>query len=309
MDKKPYIGRFAPSPTGPLHFGSLICALGSYLDAHHNAGRWLVRIEDIDPPREVPGATTTILHQLEDHGLVWQGDLLYQSARLPAYRDALEQLQAAGLTYHCDCTRQRIVSLGSIYDGHCRHRQLSAQGAIRLLTPAADCAHASLRFNDLVMGDYQQNLATQVGDFVLQRRDGLFSYQLAVTVDDLFQNITHVVRGADLLDSTPRQLYLRQLYSRECLALPVAQSAAPQFAHLPLATNAEGQKLSKQNFAKPLLKGDEANNLWQALLWLRQSPPRELQLCSVQELLDWAIPHWQLAAVPKQLNLPAPSSY
>ena len=247
MTKAKYIGRFAPSPTGSLHFGSLVCALASFLDARYQAGRWLVRVEDIDPPRAISGATTTILQQLTDHGLIWDGELLYQSTRTAAYSETVDALQHSELAYNCDCTRQRVASLGGIYDGYCRNRKGVNNAAIRLqVTP-----ESTIGFNDLIMGDYSQNLCAEVGDFVIQRRDGLFSYQLAVTIDDQFQNITHIIRGADLIDSTPRQIYLQK-----CLGFLSADSSPTtplplSYGHLPIATNAEGQKLSKQN--KPIL--------------------------------------------------------
>jgi glutamyl-Q tRNA(Asp) synthetase len=301
-----YIGRFAPSPTGPLHFGSLVCALASFLDARHYHGQWLVRIEDIDPPREIPGATATILHQLEAHGLLWDGELLYQSQRMDAYAAALEQLQSTGLLFNCDCNRQRIAELGGIYDGHCRQRVVSGESALRLRVPYSDDGDYPLssRFNDLIMGCYQQNLRTDVGDFVVRRRDGLISYQLAVTVDDQFQGITHIVRGADLLDSTPRQIYLQH-----CLGYRDNHRPALHYAHLPLATNDEGQKLSKQNHATALLQGNEADNLWLALDWLQQKPPAELRRESITKILHWAIDNWTLTAIPGRMEIPAPRGF
>jgi len=302
MKPSAYIGRFAPSPTGPLHFGSLVCALASYLDARHHQGQWLVRIEDIDPPREIPGSTATILKQLESHGLLWDGDLLYQSQRSDAYNAALAQLRNDGLTYSCDCNRQRVVELGGIYDGHCRQRQVGSESATRLRLPE-NGRDAIMAFNDLIMGDYQQNLCTEVGDGVVKRRDGLFSYQLAVAVDDHFQNISHIIRGADLLSSTPRQLYVQR-----CLGASADQVAAIQYGHLPLAVNAEGQKLSKQNHAPALVPGDESNNLWLALDWLQQAPPIELRREDKQYILNWAIANWSMASIPKTAEIPAPGA-
>ena len=300
MASSAYIGRFAPSPTGPLHFGSLICALASFLDARHHHGQWLVRIEDIDPPREIPGATHSILNQLESHGLHWDGELLYQSQRSHAYNEALEQLQQTGLLFSCDCNRQRIAELGGIYDGCCRTRQSVTDAALRLQVP--DAQNGRIVFDDLIMGRYEQNLCCDVGDFVVKRRDGLISYQLAVTVDDQFQGISHIVRGADLLDSTPRQLYLQH-----CLSYHHSQSVteAIHYAHLPLATNAEGQKLSKQNHAAALPSGSEVDSLWFALDWLRQAPPEDLRSESVATLLGWAIDNWVLGNIPAQMALPA----
>ncbi|MDB3967151.1 tRNA glutamyl-Q(34) synthetase GluQRS [Porticoccaceae bacterium] len=282
------IARFAPSPTGPLHFGSLVTALASFLDARQRLGQWLVRIEDLDPPREVAGASDQILRQLESHGLCWDGTVLYQSTRLEAYAAALESLLASELVYHCRCNRQRIQSLGGIYDGHCSELQL----------PSNDCAarlrvnDTRLSFNDQIIGQYQQNLKTELGDFVVRRRDGLFSYQLAVVVDDEFQAISHIMRGADLLESTPRQIYLQQ-----CLGYKT-----PDYAHLPLALNAQGQKLSKQNQALELPEGNESEHLWAALHWLQQSPPEQLQRQSVAKILAWGIEHWAVKTVTDHLQ-------
>ena len=282
------IARFAPSPTGPLHFGSLVTALASFLDARQRRGQWLVRIEDLDPPREVAGASDQILRQLESHGLCWDGTVLYQSTRLEAYAAALESLLASELVYHCRCNRQRIQSLGGIYDGHCSELQL----------PSNDCAarlrvnDTRLSFNDQIIGQNQQNLKTESGDFVVRRRDGLFSYQLAVVVDDEYQAISHIMRGADLLDSTPRQIYLQQ-----CLGYKT-----PDYAHLPLALNAQGQKLSKQNQALELPEGNESEHLWAALHWLQQSPPEQLQRQSVAEILAWGIEHWAVQTVTDHLQ-------
>ncbi len=302
MEPLAYIGRFAPSPTGPLHFGSLVCALASYLDARHHSGQWLVRIEDIDPPREIPGSTTMILKQLESHGLLWDGDLLYQSQRSDAYNRALAQLDNNRLTYNCDCNRQRVAELGGIYDGHCRQRQVSGDSAVRLRLPQ-DKNDTIIAFDDLIMGGYQQNLDSEVGDFVIKRRDGLFSYQLAVAVDDQFQNISHIVRGADLLSSTPRQLYLQR-----CLGASAEQLAAIQHGHQPLAVNSQGQKLSKQNHAPALVPGHESTNLWAALQWLQQAPPVELQTESKETILSWAIANWSMASIPKIGEISAPDT-
>ena len=231
-----YVGRFAPSPTGPLHFGSLVAALASYLDAKANGGRWLVRIEDLDPPREVTGSSTHILKQLQALGMNWDDDVLYQSTRLSAYERILQQLENLEYCFNCDCSRQRVSGLGGVYDGRCRSRGLNPSPglAIRLKTSSQ-----TVRFADGIQGDYVQNLEHEVGDFILRRRDGLFAYQLAVVADDAAQKITHVVRGYDLVSSTPRQIYLQQL-----LGLPT-----PSYAHIPIIVNELGQKLSKQHFA------------------------------------------------------------
>ena len=296
MASSAYIGRFAPSPTGPLHFGSLVCALASFLDARHHHGQWLVRIEDIDPPREIPGATHSILNQLESHGLHWDGELLYQSQRSHAYNEALEQLQQTGLLFSCDCNRQRIAELGGIYDGCCRTRQSVTEAALRLQVP--DAQNGRIVFDDLIMGRYEQNLCCDVGDFVVRRKDGLIAYQLAVVVDDAFQGITDIVRGIDLLDSTPRQLYLQDRLGYN----------APRYAHLPVIVDAAGDKLSKQSFAPALELRRSNQQLYQCLTLLGLSPPKNLVTGGVEAILAWGIEHWDIQAVPKLATLIAPSS-
>jgi glutamyl-Q tRNA(Asp) synthetase len=281
----PYIGRFAPSPTGPLHFGSLVAALASFLHAHTHHGRWLVRMEDLDPPREQPGAADAILCSLEVHGLQWDGELLFQSQRLPAYEETLAQLIAANLIYPCYCTRQDLQALGGIYNGRCRTETLPAHAphALRLkLYDTPQLPTDMLSFMDLFQGLQHQNLRRTAGDAIVKRKDGLFAYQLAVVVDDIAQGITHVVRGADLLDVTSRQIALFKLL----------QAPAPIYGHVPLALTHNGQKLSKQNHAPPLENARAGNNLWQALVFLGQNPPSELEQAKVEDLMSWAITHW-----------------
>jgi glutamyl-Q tRNA(Asp) synthetase len=297
MSPENIIGRFAPSPTGPLHFGSLSCALASYLDIKKLGGSWLVRMEDIDPPREIKGASSHILKQLEAHGLCWDGNVLFQSTRLNAYQDSLNILEQKNLAYNCECSRQRVNALQGIYDNHCRRSHLPSTGnatRVQLNQP-----NHLIEFVDQIAGQYAQSLAHNVGDFIIRRRDNLFSYQLAVTVDDQYQNITHVMRGSDLLDSTPRQIYLQR-----CL-----EFTQPQYAHLPLATNPLGQKLSKQNLASTLIPGQETLNIWAALNWLNQSPPNDLKTGSVSEILTWAISHWDSTNVNRSLTMPAPEGF
>lgn len=282
-----YIGRFAPSPTGPLHFGSLITALASYLDAKANSGQWLVRMEDIDPPREQPGAADSILRCLEGHGLLWDGAVIYQSQRHSAYQDCLDYLRSRDWIYPCGCSRQDLASMGGIYDGRCRHRRvdLSKPHSLRLKLydipdhPSADEVH----FDDLIQGHQAQNLRTQAGDQILKRRDGFFAYQLAVVVDDITQGITHIIRGADLLEVTGRQLFFFGL-----LGAP-----QPAFGHLPLAMNASGQKLSKQNHARAISVNQASRNLWRGLEFLGQNPPSDLARAPTGEILDWGLHHWR----------------
>lgn len=286
-----YVGRFAPSPTGPLHFGSLLAALASYLDARSAQGNWLLRIEDIDPGREPPGAADAILDILDTFGLHWDGPVLYQSTRIDAYNQALRQLESAGNTFGCTCSRQKIRDLGGVYDGHCRHRSppLTRDYALRVRVTASPTG-----LNDLIQGYYEQNLSTQCGDFILRRRDGLIAYQLAVVVDDAWQGVTHIVRGSDLLESTPRQLWLQSL-----LNLP-----RPIYAHIPIASNPDGQKLSKQHHARPLRREEAGTALHQALVFLGQQPPAELNGEQPAQLLDWAVHHWDIQQVPKLANIP-----
>lgn len=290
-NRHPYIGRFAPSPSGPLHFGSLVAALASYLHAKTQQGQWLVRMEDLDPPREQPGAAAAILRSLEAHGLHWDGQVLYQSHRFPLYQAQLEALIAADLAYACDCSRQRLQGLGGSYDGHCRHQAPAPDATIawRLKLydlPPGFSLPGHIAFSDLFQGGQQQDLRA-AGDQILKRRDGFFAYQLAVVVDDIAQGISHIIRGADLLEVTGRQIAFFQL-----LGAPV-----PAFGHLPLALQANGQKLSKQNQAPALVDSRAAQNLWQALHFLGQNPPAGLDDSSVSELLSWAMAHWQPARV------------
>jgi glutamyl-Q tRNA(Asp) synthetase len=332
-----YRGRFAPSPTGPLHFGSLVAAVGSYLDAKYHHGIWLVRMEDLDTPRCVPGAAADILRTLAAFGLVSDEPVVYQSQRTAAYEEALRQLQASGAVYTCCCTRKEIADSalqgieGFVYPGTCRDsikqpsplpplpqagegNQSARVPAWRVRTdlsfrhsraggnPAIQNAFCStpldsrLRgndeipnsdgitsFEDALQGRITQHLETQIGDFVVRRADGLFAYQLAVVVDDAFQHITHVVRGADLLASTPRQIYLQHL-----LGLP-----APHYMHLPVAVNEAGEKLSKQTLAAPVDVSRPVATLLRVLEFLQQRPPAALASCDVNTVLNWAVRNWQ----------------
>lgn len=293
----PYRGRFAPSPTGPLHFGSLVAAVGSYLEARKHGGEWLVRIEDLDPPREMRGADRLILDTLEHYGFEWDGEVIYQSHRHEYYLNALDRLQQQGLLYRCGCSRKEIAERGEqlglplgVYPGTCRTRQADSrqQHALRLLTEGQQ-----MEFIDAIQGTIRQNLATEVGDFVLRRADGPFAYQLAVAVDDAEQGITEVVRGSDLLDSTPRQILLQRY-----LGYPT-----PAYRHLPVAINNEGLKLSKQTFAPALERDNPLPSLWQALAFLGQKPPAELLEGEVSSFWRWAVAQWQGDAVPRTLTI------
>ncbi len=286
-----YVGRFAPSPTGPLHFGSVIAAVASYIDARANQGRWLVRMEDLDPPREPPGAAANILRQLTQLGLQWDGEVLYQSQRLEYYALALQQLIDNDLCFRCDCSRSKIKSSGSIYDGTCRHRASPPEQdyAVRIKTKTT-----LIEFQDLVQGVHRQNLDTEVGDFVILRKDKLFAYQLAVVVDDEYQGITHVVRGFDLLDSTPRQVYLQQLLNY----------STPYYGHIPVIVNEFGDKLSKQSFAPSADVENSSLLIYQCLALLGQVPPANLLKSDPDTQLRWGIEHWDIQAVPKLAKLP-----
>lgn len=286
-----YIGRFAPSPSGDLHFGSLIAALGSYLHARAQGGQWRVRIDDLDPPREVAGSATRILTTLEQYGLEWDGEVVWQSQRHDAYHAALDELEKRGLSYFCTCTRHRIQQIGGIYDGHCRvAKHGPQQAAIRLHQ-----THPVYYFTDDLLGELQADSALAQEDFIIRRRDGLFAYNLAVVIDDHFQGITHIVRGADLVEPTVRQISLYQH-----LGYP-----QPGYIHLPLACNATGDKLSKQNHAPALPAGDPRATLVKTLNFLGQKTPENWQDLTLPLLLRWAINHWSLDKVPRQ-NAKAP---
>lgn len=284
MSQQRYIGRFAPSPSGDLHFGSLITALGSWLQARSHSGLWRVRIEDIDPPREIPGAASTILKQLEHYGLGWDGDILWQSDRHSAYQEALDWLHTQGLSYYCDCSRRRIQEKGGIYDGYCRHRHVPpGDAAIRLrqTQPILDFQDG-LRGNISVAEDFAKE------DFIIHRRDGLFAYNLAVVVDDHFQGMTEIVRGADLIDPTVRQIALWRTFGWQ----------PPHYIHLPLALNPYGHKLSKQNHAPALPVGDPRPVLSEALCFLNQPLTSDWRDMTVEALLNEAVIHWSLSDIP-----------
>ena len=286
-----YIGRFAPSPTGLLHIGSLLTALASYADARANRGKWLVRMEDLDPPREMPGAAAHILHTLEAFGFEWDGEVVWQSRHHSLYRDALGRLKEKGLLYPCYCSRkdwQAAAAQGAdgfVYNGRCRrpedrpHTDKPPAWRIRV-------NDETIGFDDGIVGHYAQNLARDIGDFVLLRADGFWAYQLAVVADDADQGITHIVRGQDLLVSTPRQIYLQR-----CLGF-----ATPHYAHLPLLVNKHGQKWSKQTLAPALDENHKEQLLRQVLQYLNLPPAPEVS--RPQALLSWAIEHWQPHKIP-----------
>jgi glutamyl-Q tRNA(Asp) synthetase len=285
-----YIGRFAPTPSGHLHFGSLVAALASYLDARSVGGRWLMRMEDLDPPREEPGAQAAILKALESYGFEWDGEMVRQSDRHEAYAEVLNRLFNYGLAYACTCSRKTLAPYHGIYPGLCRNAGHGTEdAAIRLRVPELE-----YHFIDRVQGEYRQHLGREVGDFVIRRRDGLYAYQLAVVLDDAWQGITDIVRGADLLDSTPRQLYLQEL-----LGLP-----QPRYLHIPLITQPDGNKLGKSYRSPPLTEDQATPLLLRALRALGQNPGVELAYATPREVLNWGIAHWDALLIPRTHNLP-----
>lgn len=296
-----YRGRFAPSPTGPLHFGSLVAAVGSWADARARGGAWLMRMEDLDPPREAPDAADDILRTLEALGLEWDGPVMRQGERSAAYRAALDRLRGVGVLFACACTRREIadsaLSGGDgalVYPGTCREGLPPGRAARAERVRVGD---AGIEVDDALQGRVRQDLARAVGDFVLARADGLFAYQLAVVVDDAAQGITDVVRGADLLDSTPRQVFLQHL-----LGLP-----APRYLHLPVATGVAGEKLSKQTGAPAVDRSQPARALVAALRFLGQPVPEALARGSAGTVLEWAAANWDRARLPRVRAIPAPS--
>ena len=280
-----YVGRFAPSPTGPLHFGSLITAIASYCDAKVHQGKWLVRIEDTDIPRIYPGSEAHILACIDAFGFQPDGEILFQRDRLDLYENVLEQLKAQNLVYACQCTRKMLGS-NAIYSGTCRNLNLPFQNqAIRVKVK-----DQLICFDDRLQGIQCSNLAHDLGDFVLKRRDGIINYQLAVVVDDYLHGITHVVRGADLLDNTQRQIWLGDLLGYPRL----------HYLHLPLAMNAQGQKLSKQNMAAALDLSKASQYIQQALAALHQPA---VDLDTPDRMLKQAVAQWQLNHIPRQTRL------
>ena len=291
-----YRGRFAPSPTGPLHFGSLVAAVGSYLYARQAGGEWLLRIEDLDTPREVPGSADLIIRTLDTLGFEWTGSILRQSSRRDAYQAATERLLNNNQAFHCSCTRSELQaaqpSAGRLldtdelrYPGWCRLgvRAPERKTAVRLFVTRGETA-----VTDLLQGRFTVDVSAEVGDFVIRRRDGLHAYQLAVVIDDAFQGITAVVRGADLLHSTPRQVILHRMLDL----------AVPDYAHLPVATDVNGIKLSKSAGAAAIDSARPTDAVWRALEFLQQAPPPELRRAGLATLWEWAIKHWQ----PQRLN-------
>lgn len=289
MNNPSYVGRFAPTPSGFLHFGSLVAALASYLDARAVGGRWLLRMEDIDPPREAPGAQAAILRTLESYGLEWDDEVVYQSQRHDAYAETIQRLFQQGLAYACTCSRKQLEPYHGIYPGLCRnlgHDQHDA--AIRVRVP-----ELAYHFIDRVQGRFEQHLGRESGDFIIRRRDGLYAYQLAVVLDDAWQGVTDIVRGADLLDSTPRQLYLQEL-------LGLRQ---PRYLHVPLIVQPDGHKLGKSYRSAPLPADQATPLLLRALRALGQPTDPAQAYATPQEVLTHACRHWNVDAIPKSMTL------
>jgi len=295
-----YRGRFAPSPSGPLHFGSLVAAVGSFLDARAAGGEWLVRIEDLDPPREIAGAADDILRTLDRFGLHWDGPVMYQSQRGEAYQQALEDLSRLELVYHCGCTRKELQqyttpgAAGLVYPGTCRKGLPPGRKPRSVRVHVVD---AGVQFTDRLQGPVTESLSTSAGDFVIRRADGLFAYQLAVVIDDAAQQMTDIVRGADLLDSTGRQIYLQQ----------VLQLPTPRYMHLPVAVNRQGEKLSKQTYAPALDPHQTVLLLCAAMRFLGQHVPTAVESAGLEDFWRWATQTWDPRRIPCTRSSPAPA--
>jgi glutamyl-Q tRNA(Asp) synthetase len=288
-DKK-IIGRFAPSPTGPLHLGSLYTALASFLHARSQHGKWLLRIDDLDTPRNVQGAADNILSTLEAFGLYWDDSVVYQSRWLDAYQVYLDELTEKQLIYPCSCSRKTLSS--PIYSGLCRNKANSPDSpyALRVKTDSR-----VIGFDDGLQGFIARNIAEHYGDFILKRKDGIIAYQFAVVIDDHLQQVNEVVRGFDLLMETPKQMYLQQL-----LGLP-----SPDYMHVPIIVDPQGYKLSKQTRALAVDLTTPHHVIFDLLGLLKQNPPIELQHVSVNELLSWAIAHWNAEPLKKRQQINA----
>lgn len=292
-ESRRYVGRFAPSPTGPLHFGSLLAAVASYLDARKANGHWLLRIEDIDPPREQPGADRLIVEALERYGFEWDGPVSYQSEFNEQHHEAVERLLEEELAYACACSRRDLADeprgpLGIIYPGTCRAGRVQSDVAIRLRTN-----NDPIEFHDRLQGAQGQRLESESGDFVILRRDGLIAYHLAVVVDDAHQGITDIVRGVDLLASTPRQMYLQRMLDLK----------SPRYAHIPVVEHPDGSKLSKLTGAPPIPLDRAPATLQTALTALGQQPPGTLRNEQIAFIWDWAIENWNPAAIAGQKSI------
>jgi glutamyl-Q tRNA(Asp) synthetase len=295
VGRKP-LGRFAPSPTGPLHLGSLLAATGSYLDARANGAHWRVRMEDLDTPRVVPGCADEMLRTLEAYGFEWDGDVLYQSTRREAYRAALAQLDSAGRLFACSCSRKELAGASPLDEDQQQGYRGTCRGGPTHPGPTAQRFRVSdrpIHFDDLFLGPQTFELSA-CGDVVVERRDGLTSYQLAVVVDDAFQGVTRVVRGADLLSSTPWQIDLQ-----DALLLP-----RPSYGHLPLVLEPDGTKLSKSNRAVPIDPSSAPQSLTSTLTLLSQTPPPDLARMPIKDVWNWAVANWNPRALAGKSRAP-----
>ena len=289
--RTPGRGRFAPSPTGALHFGSVVAAVASFLDAHARGDEWLVRIDDLDTPRNVPGAAADILRELERLELHWDGEIVYQSARTERYAAALEELRSQGLCFPCACTRRELG--GRVYPGTCREGVPPGRSARSVRVRAGA---GSIRIEDLVQGPCRRDLEGEIGDFIVHRADGVFAYHLATALDDAEPEISRVVRGADLLDSTLRQVYLQDLLYRR----------RPEYAHVPVVTDRRGRKLGKRTRAAPTCMRPASSVACDALRFLAHAPPEDLAKAPPAELWSWAVGEWSLEGVPRVASQVAP---
>ena len=288
MQESSYIGRFAPTPSGPLHFGSIIAALGSYLQARINQGKWLVRIDDIDQSRSIPGIDKLILDQLERLGLFWDETVVYQSQRHELYQDAIDRLEYLNCIFPCACSRKDLSEKS--YPGTCRKgiKTGNSGRAIRIKTN-----NNEIGMDDQLQGYYAQLLESEVGDFIIKRSDGFYADHLAVVVDDAEQKVTDIVRGVDLLDSTPRQVYLQRLL----------EVNTPSYLHLPIAVDKTGRKISKTNKAESINANNPGTTLFAVLNFLGQAPPVDIMDSDVESLLNWSIQNWDINSIPKQKEI------
>lgn len=285
-----YVGRFAPSPSGPLHFGSLVAALGSYFQAKSQLGQWLVRIEDLDPPREMPGAASLILKAIEAYGLEWDGEVVYQSQRHHLYQQHIDQWLASGQAYFCQCTRKQIKAAGDFYLGTCRDKGLTnrSECSVRLRMD-----HPVSSFIDLKHGEMTIPEALSREDFIIKRRDGLYAYNLAVVIDDIDQGVTEVVRGADLIEPTGRQISLYKTLNQ----------APVSYLHLPLAMDINGNKLSKQNHATAIDPNTPKPTLINAMQFLGLKLPKEIADGRIDEIILWGTKNWHIEQLPQQIEI------
>jgi len=291
-----YTGRFAPTPSGPLHQGSLLTALASYLDARAKQGTWLLRIDDLDTPRNQAGAADRILSSLDAHGLHWDAPVLYQSDRIEDYQSALLQLVRSGQIFSCQCSR-KLLQGASTYPGTCSRQIISTEYFTALHNPAAlrvKVNDSTLYFDDLIQGRFEGKLTRETGDFIVFRRDGIHGYHLTTAIDDSFQNISHIIRGADLLQSSLQQTHIiNQLGLKQ-----------PIFGHIPVIVDNRGHKLSKHSKPESIDVTDPASNLYFCLARLGQNPPMELQYQTVTFVLQWGIDHWDINLIPGIRSFP-----